>query len=128
MISYQHLLFVRLVRRYHHLIQWVCHAWWKHRECRFDVTFSGRLTFDPKVFFEEVFGCLDLDWNDYVEIDPRYFRPTEVDLLLGDATKARKVLNWQPKVDMKQLAKMMVDADMNIAENEKVIRDHRNAQ
>jgi GDPmannose 4,6-dehydratase len=45
-------------------------------------------------------------------------------LLLGDATKAKKVLNWQPKVDMKQLAQMMVDGDMKLAENEKVIQDH----
>ena len=82
-------------------------------------------TYSVRQFLDEVFGHLDLDWNDYVEIDPRYFRPTEVDLLLGDATKAKKVLNWQPKVDMKQLAQMMVDGDMKLAENEKVIRDHR---
>ena len=84
---------------------------------------TGR-THSVREFLDEVFGCLELDWNDYVEIDPRYFRPTEVDLLLGDATKAKKVLNWQPKVDMKQLAKMMVDADMKLAENEKVIKEH----
>jgi GDPmannose 4,6-dehydratase len=85
-------------------------------------------TYSVREFLDEVFGHLDLDWNDYVEIDPRYFRPTEVDLLLGDAAKAKKVLNWQPKVNMKQLAQMMVDGDMKIAENEKVIRDHRNSQ
>jgi GDPmannose 4,6-dehydratase len=85
-------------------------------------------TYSVRQFLDEVFGHLDLDWNDYVEIDPRYFRPTEVDLLLGDASKAKKVLGWQPKVDMKQLAQMMVDGDMKIAENEKVIRDHRNSQ
>jgi GDPmannose 4,6-dehydratase len=88
---------------------------------------TGR-THSVREFLDEVFGCLELDWNDYVEIDPRYFRPTEVDLLLGDATRAKKVLNWQPKVDMKQLAKMMVDADMKLAENEKVIKEHRNAR
>ena len=58
-----------------------------------------------------------------VEIDPKYYRPTEVDLLLGDASKARKVLNWQPKVDFKALAKMMTDADMKIAEREKILKD-----
>ncbi|MHC4783039.1 MAG: GDP-mannose 4,6-dehydratase, partial [Planctomycetota bacterium] len=81
-------------------------------------------TYSVREFLDEVFGHLDLDWNKYVEIDPRYFRPTEVDLLLGDAAKAKKVLNWQPKVDMKQLAQMMVDSDIKLAENEKVLKDH----
>ncbi|MHC5184642.1 MAG: GDP-mannose 4,6-dehydratase [Planctomycetota bacterium] len=85
-------------------------------------------TYSVREFLDEVFGHLDLDWNKYVEIDPRYFRPTEVDLLLGDAAKAKKVLNWQPKVDMKQLAQMMVDSDMKLAENEKVLKDHQSAQ
>ncbi|MHC4258485.1 MAG: GDP-mannose 4,6-dehydratase [Planctomycetota bacterium] len=85
-------------------------------------------TYSVREFLDEVFGHLDLDWNKYVEIDPRYFRPTEVDLLLGDAAKAKKVLNWQPKVDMKQLAQMMVDSDMKLAENEKVLKDHQNSQ
>ncbi len=75
-------------------------------------------------FLDEVFGYLDLDWHKYVEIDPRYFRPTEVDILLGDSSKARKVLNWQPKVTFKALAKMMTDADMKLAEHEKILRDH----
>lgn len=84
-------------------------------------------TYSVREFLDEVFGYLDLDWNKYVEIDPRYFRPTEVDLLLGDAAKAKKVLNWQPKVDMKHLAQMMVDSDMKLAKNEKVLKDHQNA-
>jgi len=75
-------------------------------------------------FLDEVFGYLDLDWHEYVEIDPRYFRPTEVDELLGDATKARKVLGWKPKVGFKELARMMTDADMELAEQEKVWKDH----
>jgi len=78
-------------------------------------------------FVAEVFSHLDLDWQKYVEIDQRYFRPTEVDYLQGDASKAKKVLNWEPKVTFKELAKMMADADMKIAENEKVIKDHRKA-
>lgn len=57
------------------------------------------------------FGTVDLDWERYVEIDRRYFRPTEVDHLLGDASKARQALGWQPKVTFKQLIEMMVRAD-----------------
>ncbi|MBW8014716.1 MAG: GDP-mannose 4,6-dehydratase [Planctomycetes bacterium] len=81
-------------------------------------------TYAVQEFLDEVFGHLDLDWNDYVEIDPRYYRPTEVDLLLGDASKAKKVLDWQPKVTFKQLAQMMTDADMKLAENEKILKEH----
>jgi GDPmannose 4,6-dehydratase len=57
------------------------------------------------------FGALDLDWKKYVEIDPRYFRPTEVDHLHGDPSKAKKVLGWKPKVTFKGLIEMMVRAD-----------------
>ena len=85
-------------------------------------------THSVRDFLDEVFGYLDLDWQKYVEIDPRYYRPTEVDFLLGDATKAKNVLNWQPKVNLQQLAKMMVDFDMKIAENEKIVKDHRKDQ
>jgi GDPmannose 4,6-dehydratase len=72
----------------------------------------------------EVFGYIELDWTDYVETDPRYYRPTEVDFLLGDASKARAVLGWKPKVTFKELARMMTDADMELARNEKILRDH----
>ena len=75
-------------------------------------------------FLDEVFGYLDLDWQKYVEIDPRYYRPTEVDVLLGDPGKARKVLNWEPKVGFKELARMMADSDMKLAQREKIIKDH----
>ncbi|MCK5173737.1 MAG: GDP-mannose 4,6-dehydratase, partial [Planctomycetes bacterium] len=75
-------------------------------------------------FLDEVFGILELDWHDYVEIDPKYYRPTEVDTLLGDATKAKKKLDWKPKVDFKELARMMTDADMKLAEEEKILKDH----
>jgi len=77
-----------------------------------------------KEFLEEVFGYLQLDWEKYVEIDPRYFRPTEVDALLGDPSKAKKILNWEPKVTFKQLAKLMTDADIKLAEREKILKDH----
>jgi GDPmannose 4,6-dehydratase len=63
-------------------------------------------------FVQEAFGYAGLDWEKYVEIDPRYFRPTEVDYLQADSTKARKVLGWAPKITYKQLARIMVDADM----------------
>lgn len=63
-------------------------------------------------FLEEAFSYLDLDWQDYVEIDPRYFRPTEVEYLLGDASKARQLLGWEPKVTFKELVRIMVDADL----------------
>jgi GDPmannose 4,6-dehydratase len=63
-------------------------------------------------FLEEAFSYVGLDWHEYVETDPRYFRPTEVDLLLGDATKARGRLGWRPKVGFSALVRMMVDADV----------------
>jgi GDPmannose 4,6-dehydratase len=80
-------------------------------------------THSVREFLDEVFGYLGLDWQKYVEIDHRYCRPTEVDLLLGDAGKARKVLNWHPKITFTALAKMMTDADMKIAKQEKLIAD-----
>jgi GDPmannose 4,6-dehydratase len=75
-------------------------------------------------FLDEVFGYLELDWHEYVEIDPRYYRPTEVDVLLGDASKARRVLKWEPKVTFRKLARLMTDADMEIARREKIIQEH----
>jgi GDPmannose 4,6-dehydratase len=69
-------------------------------------------TYSVREFLDEAFGYLDLDWKRYVEIDPRYYRPAEVDLLIGDASKARKKLGWEPKVTFKQLVRMMVDADL----------------
>ncbi|MDI6854729.1 MAG: GDP-mannose 4,6-dehydratase [Deltaproteobacteria bacterium] len=69
-------------------------------------------THSVREFVEEAFGCLDLDWREHVEIDPRYFRPTEVELLLGDSSKARRRLGWQPKVTFKELVRLMVDADL----------------
>jgi GDPmannose 4,6-dehydratase len=63
-------------------------------------------------FLEEAFAHVDLDWREYVEIDPRYFRPTEVDFLLGDAGKARRILDWEPRVSFQELVHIMVDADL----------------
>ena len=81
-----------------------------------------------KEFAEEVFDYLDLDWEDYVEIDSRYYRPSEVDLLEGDASKARKELGWSPKVGFRELAQMMTDADMKIAKRERMIEEQEKAE
>jgi GDPmannose 4,6-dehydratase len=72
-------------------------------------------------FLDEVFGHLGLDWHKYVEVDPRYFRPAEVDFLLGDAAKAKRLLNWTPKITFKALAKMMTDSDWKLARREKIL-------
>ncbi len=63
-------------------------------------------------FLDEAFGCLQLDWHEYVVTDPRYMRPTEVDALCGDFTKARNVLGWKPEINFVSLVKEMVDAEM----------------
>jgi GDPmannose 4,6-dehydratase len=81
-------------------------------------------THSVREFLDEVFGHLKLDWKKHVEIDPRYFRPAEVDLLLGDPAKAKKALGWKPKVTFKELAKMMTDADWDLAKRERVLADH----
>jgi GDPmannose 4,6-dehydratase len=80
-------------------------------------------THSVREFAQKVFSKLDLDYNQYVSIDPRYFRPTEVDVLLGDASKAKKILNWQPKVTFDKLVDMMVEADMQLAQKEKTLVD-----
>jgi GDPmannose 4,6-dehydratase len=74
-------------------------------------------------FVEEVFNLLGLNWKKYIEIDPKYFRPAEVDLLLGDNRKARKILGWKPRVTFKALAKMMVEADLKLAKQEKLVKE-----
>jgi GDPmannose 4,6-dehydratase len=80
--------------------------------------------YSVREFLDEVFEYLDMDWHEYVEIDERYFRPTEVDVLQGDPSKAKKVLSWEPKIGFKELAKMMTDADMKLAKEEKLIKDN----
>ena len=69
-------------------------------------------------FVEEAFGLLGLDWRRHVKLDPRYLRPTEVDLLIGDASKARRQLGWKPKVMFKELIRIMVESDLELAERE----------
>jgi GDPmannose 4,6-dehydratase len=70
-----------------------------------------------KQFAEAAFARVNLDWNKYVKIDNAYLRPSEVDSLVGDASKAERVLNWKPKTKWKQLAEIMVDADMKLIED-----------
>jgi GDPmannose 4,6-dehydratase len=70
-------------------------------------------------FCEEAFGYVGLDYKDYVEVDPRYFRPSEVDLLIGDSIKAQRILGWEPKVKFKELVKIMMDEDLKLAEVER---------
>ncbi|MBN1612995.1 MAG: GDP-mannose 4,6-dehydratase [Deltaproteobacteria bacterium] len=78
-------------------------------------------THSVREFAQKVFGILGLDYEKYVVIDPRYFRPTEVDVLLGDADKARRILGWQPKVNFDALIAMMVEADLDLAGREKTL-------
>ncbi len=72
-------------------------------------------THSVREFLEEAFGIVGLDWQKYVEIDQKYFRPAEVDLLIGDSSKAKEKLGWEPKVKFKDLVKMMVEADIKNA-------------
>ena len=75
-------------------------------------------THSVREFLEEAFGRVDLDWQEYVETDPRYLRPTEVDLLIGDPTKTKQKLNWAPTVTFQELVHLMVDADVAGLERE----------
>ncbi|MEM1158349.1 MAG: GDP-mannose 4,6-dehydratase [Verrucomicrobiota bacterium] len=75
-------------------------------------------THTVREFLEQAFQHADLDWEKYVEFDARYLRPAEVELLIGDASKAKKQLNWEPKTKFKQLVKIMVDADVEQLEKE----------
>lgn len=69
-------------------------------------------THSVEEFLTEAFSQVNLDWHDYVELDPKYLRPAEVDLLIGDASKAKGALGWEPKVSFKELVRLMVDADV----------------
>jgi GDPmannose 4,6-dehydratase len=71
-------------------------------------------THTVREFCEEAFAHVGLDWQKHVEIDQRYFRPAEVDILIGDASKAKKVLGWEPKTRFKDLVKLMVEADCQL--------------
>jgi GDPmannose 4,6-dehydratase len=79
-------------------------------------------THSVREFLELAFSHAGLDWREHVKIDPRYFRPAEVDLLLADATKARQKLGWAPRVTFPELVRRMVDADLELAAREKRVR------
>jgi GDPmannose 4,6-dehydratase len=81
-------------------------------------------THSVREFLGEVFEYLDLDWKQYVEVDPRYFRPAEVDFLLGNPSKAKRILKWEPKVTFKALAQMMTESDWKLARREKILAEH----
>ena len=93
------------------------------QDCPDDYIIATGETHSVREFVEKVFEKLDLDYAKHVVIDPRYFRPTEVDILLGDAAKARKFLNWHPKVNFDSLIDMMVTADMELANREQTLID-----
>ena len=84
-----------------------------------DYVIATNETHTVREFLEVAFGHVDLDWKKYVEIDPRYFRPAEVELLIGDYSKAKKKLGWEPKTKFADLTKLMVDADVEL------LRKHR---
>jgi GDPmannose 4,6-dehydratase len=80
-------------------------------------------THSVREFAEKVFARLGMDYRDHVQMDKRYFRPTEVNALLGDASKAHKKLGWKPKVTFEKLIDMMIAADMDLAKKEKTLLD-----
>ncbi len=88
-----------------------------------DFVISTGETHSVREFADIVFDKLNLDYKKYVKIDKRYFRPTEVDALLGDSTKAKKILDWKPKVSFEKLIDMMIAADMELAQKEKTLLD-----
>jgi GDPmannose 4,6-dehydratase len=79
-------------------------------------------------FLELAFQYLDLNWQDYLVIDPRYFRPTEVNLLMGDYSKARDMLGWEPRTTFSQLAQLMVEADWELAREERFSKTYTSSQ
>jgi GDPmannose 4,6-dehydratase len=74
-------------------------------------------THSVREFVERSFAHVGLDWRAYVEVDPRYYRPTEIDRLEGDASKARDRLGWVPRIRLRDLVKLMVDADVRLLED-----------
>ncbi len=91
-------------------------AMWKMLQCETpdDFVIGTGESHSVREFLDEAFGYLNMDWHDYVKIDPRYFRPNEVDFLQADPGKARRVLGWEPRVFFKDLVKVMVDADLEL--------------
>src|SRR5947208_3564467 len=84
-----------------------------------DYVIATNETHSIREFLDISFGHVGLDWKKHVEIDPRYYRPAEVELLIGDSSKARRLLGWEPKTKFIDLVRLMVDADI------KLLKDHR---
>jgi len=87
-----------------------------------DYVVATNETHSVRQFLEVAFGHAGLDWRQHIEIDPRYYRPAEVDLLIGDYGKAKRQLGWEPKTRFVDLVKLMVDADVEL------LRRHREGQ
>lgn len=86
-----------------------------------DFVLATGVSYSVREFLESAFGHLDLDWRDFVEIDPRYLRPAEVEHLRGDPSKAGRVLGWEPEVTLQELVGMMVDHDLELARQEQTL-------
>ena len=87
-----------------------------------DYVIATNETHSIREFLDVAFGHAGLDWKKHVEIDPRYYRPAEVEILIGDYSKAKRQLGWSPKTTFVELAKLMVDADI------KLLSDHRSGK
>jgi GDPmannose 4,6-dehydratase len=87
-----------------------------------DYVIATNETHSVRDFLQAAFGHVGLDWQKHVEIDPRYYRPAEVDLLIGDYAKAKRQLGWEPKTRFVDLVKLMVDADVEL------LRRHRQGE
>ena len=88
-----------------------------------DYVIATGKTHSVREFTEKVFVKLGLDYEKHIAVDQRYFRPAEVDVLLGDSTKAQKELGWKPRVGFDQLIDIMVEADLELAKKEKTLLD-----
>lgn len=88
-----------------------------------DYIIATGVTRSVREFCERAFARVGMDYRDFVEINPLYFRPAEVDLLLGDPSKAKAAFGWVPRVSFEQLADMMVDADLDLANREKTLKE-----
>ena len=95
----------------------------------YDIVIGTGEAHTVREFVEEAFGYVDLDYHDFVKIDPRYFRPTEVDYLEADASKAKQIIDWEPKVRYHDLVRIMMDADLELmgleapGEGKKIVED-----
>jgi len=101
------------------------HAMWLmlRQESPDDYVIATGESISVREFLKLVFEHLQLDWEKWVKIDPRYFRPAEVDFLQGDASRIRQRLGWKPTVDVKALAIMMAESDLELARRERTLRD-----